>query len=61
VIGYLCAGRLNDAFVAAFRAGFAETGYVEGRNVALEFRWMEGQLGLTFTKLEGRWSPFFRI
>jgi putative tryptophan/tyrosine transport system substrate-binding protein len=48
VIGYLGAirpGRRGvDINVAAFRAGLAETGYVEGRNVALEFRWAEGQI-----------------
>jgi putative ABC transport system substrate-binding protein len=35
---------VTDAILAALRAGLAETGYVEGRNVALEFRWAEGQL-----------------
>jgi putative ABC transport system substrate-binding protein len=46
VIGYLSVGSpggLSNSGVAAFRAGLAETGYVEGRNVALEFRWAEGQ------------------
>jgi putative tryptophan/tyrosine transport system substrate-binding protein len=47
VIGFLDAGSAAERTVqvAAFRKGLAEGGYQEGQNVALEFRWAEGQYG----------------
>src|SRR3954454_13937981 len=45
VIGYLSPESPGPfaSRIRAFREGLAETGYVEGRNVAIEFRWAEGQ------------------
>jgi ABC-type uncharacterized transport system substrate-binding protein len=45
VIGFVSGGSA-DTFgylVDAFRQGLSDTGYVEGRNVAIEFRWAQGQ------------------
>ena len=45
VVGYLGAGTPETwaNVVAAFRKGLAETGYVEGRNLAIEFRFAQNE------------------
>ncbi len=49
VIGFLhggistSPGSIFAENVAAFRQGLSETGWVEGQNVAIEYRWAEGQ------------------
>ncbi len=47
VVGYLGPGspEAGAASLAAFRKGLSEAGYVEGRNVVLEDRWSQVDLG----------------
>ena len=45
VIGYLCAEspELFASRLKAFHEGLGEAGFVEGRNVAIDYQWAEGQ------------------
>jgi len=45
VIGFLSTGSLDTftTFLTAFREGLNEAGFVEGKNVRIEFRWADSQ------------------
>jgi len=45
VVGFLNSGSAAEwaHLVAAFKEGLNETGYVEGKNVAIEYRWAQGE------------------
>src|SRR5262247_692238 len=45
VVGFLNGASADGYAIAAraFRQGLKDTGYVEGENVAVEYRWAEGQ------------------
>ena len=44
VVGFLSSGSPEalTSPVAAFREGLSESGYIEGQNVTIEYRWAEG-------------------
>src|SRR5262245_32954781 len=47
VIGFLSSTWFDsfaDYYLRAFRQGLKDAGYVEGENVAVEYRWAENQL-----------------
>jgi putative ABC transport system substrate-binding protein len=46
VIGFLYSGSPGGTafLVTAFRNGLKEAGYIEGRNIAVEYRWNEGKV-----------------
>jgi len=59
VVGFLSSRSPGESasVVAAFRQGLKDTGSIEGQNVAIEFRWAEGQydrLPALATDLAGR-------
>jgi hypothetical protein len=45
VVGFLsgASAAAYEPLVAAFRQGLTDTGYIEGKNVAIEYRWGQGQ------------------
>jgi putative ABC transport system substrate-binding protein len=45
VIGFVSASSLETSvrYVTSFRAGLGESGFVEGRNVTIDYRWLAGQ------------------
>jgi putative ABC transport system substrate-binding protein len=47
IVGFLSANapEASTTVVAAFRKGLSEIGYVEGRNVAIEYRWAHNEFG----------------
>ncbi len=45
-IGFVRAEAPHNPFVEAFRQGLRDLGYVEGKNITIEYRWAEGRLEL---------------
>jgi putative ABC transport system substrate-binding protein len=43
-VGFLCSGSPESIAVAGFRKGLSESGYIEGRNAVIEYRWAQNQI-----------------
>ena len=58
LIGYLGSSTPDASVMEGYRLGLKETGYVEGSNLAIEYRWSDGpvettQIAPTILKLLG--------
>ena len=68
VIGFLGSTPAGPyaAIVAAIRAGLKETGFIEGQNLAIEYRWADNQLdrlpalAADLEHFPEKWTPVFR-
>jgi putative tryptophan/tyrosine transport system substrate-binding protein len=56
-VAYLSASSAASATVDAFRQGLRELGYVEGRNIHIEYRWADGR----FDRLPGLAADLVRL
>jgi putative ABC transport system substrate-binding protein len=55
VVGFLSSLRASERarILPSFHQGLSEAGYVEGRNVAIEYRWAEGQYDRSLSECGG--------
>src|SRR5262245_20982024 len=56
VVALLSSGRLPESLIGIFRQGLAEQGYVEGRNVVIDYRHGDSQ----YERLAGLVAEFVR-
>jgi putative ABC transport system substrate-binding protein len=60
VVALLSSGRLPESLIGIFRQGLAEQGYLEGRNVVIDYRHVDNQYerlaGLAATSASGSWA-----
>jgi putative ABC transport system substrate-binding protein len=65
IVGYLGARERSEADITAFRQGLSRSGYIEGQNVAVEYRWAEGKYdrlpALTIDLVSRRVSVIFAV
>jgi hypothetical protein len=59
VLGFLSSRSPKESaiLVAAFQAGLQETGYVDGQNLTIEYRWAEGRYDRSHNRQCAHSSP----
>jgi hypothetical protein len=57
VVGFLNASSPDAYRLRAFQQGLKDAGFIEGENVAIEYRWAEDQID----RLPERWRPIWFV